>query len=373
MVKKVVRRLRARAGLLYCMSALSAIGFSSPQVLHAQTPIVGNQASKDGVNAPLVLERSIVIPDVPLWPYADHIFIDAANQRVFATPQGSKAVAVLDLKSGRVLKMMTDFSNPHGIYYHPQLKRLFVSDGVKSDMQVYSGDDYSLIKTIPLGPGADALVYDPSSKLIYVANGQKAGKAHSAITAIDPIGMKKVADIPIDTDDFEGLAIDPDKDLLYVSLDEDFAVGVVDVKNRRVVDTWKMPAGNHSPFAIAVDTEHHRLYVACRDDVHGTAMRGSIVVLDTTNGRTVATLPIGGWADGISIDNKRQRIYVSAGVGQIDTYSIGPNDEYRRLSPVETSLLGKTGDYSADLDRMFVSVPQLGLSPALLMVFKPLP
>jgi DNA-binding beta-propeller fold protein YncE len=252
------------------------------------------------------------------------------------------------------------------------LKRLFVTDGASGDMKVFSGEDYSLIKTIPLTVGTDGLVYDPHSQLLYVNNGgEGAGMKQAVISAVDTVRMEKVADISIATLGLEGAVVDSGKQLLYVELDEaDNAVAVVDLTKRQTVATWKLPAGGHRAKAIALDTAHARLYVACRD----SSLHGTIFVLDTTNGRAVATMPIGGWADGIFVDGKRQRIYVSAGVGYIETYTIETNDVYRRQATVETSVLAKTSLYSSELDRLYVSVPHLGDDGvAQIMIFKPLP
>ena len=319
---------------------------------------------------PLVPEGSITIPDVPPGPYSDYLFLDMSGGRLFATPQAAKAVAVLDLKTGRVLKMITGIGNPHGVFYDPALQRLFVADGASGDVKVFSGKDYSLIKTIPLARGADGLVYDPRSKYIYVNNGgEDAGMSHALISAVDTAGMEKVADIAIATPGLEASAVDPGKQLLYVNLVDEAAVAVVDLKERRAVRTWKLPTGVHNNIAMALDTAHARLYVASRD----SEMHGSLVVLNSTNGHPITTLPIGGWADGISIDQKRRRIYVSTGVGHVDTYAVGPRDTYRRLPSVDTAVLAKTSLYSSELDRLYVSEPHLGDTMARILIFKPSP
>ncbi len=317
---------------------------------------------------PFVLQSSMTIPGVPLGPYSDHMDIDLVGGRLFATPQAAKAVAVLDLKDGRVLKMITGIGNPHGIFYSPTLKRLFVADGASGDVKVFSGEDYSLIKTVPLAPGADGLVYDPQSQFVYVSNGgEDAGMDHALISAVDTVRMEKVADIPVATRSLEGSAVDSGNQLLYV--EGESTVFVVDLRTHKTVSSWQSP-GKHRYKAIALDVPRARLYLACRD----SSMHGSIIVLDTTNGRPVATLPIGGWADGIFVDQKRQRIYVSTGVGYIETYSIEANDVYRRQARVESDVLAKTSLYSSELDRLYVSVPHLGdYGSAQVMVFKPSP
>jgi DNA-binding beta-propeller fold protein YncE len=327
-------------------------------------------AQASAADRPLVPEGSMTIPAVPPGPYSDYLCIDLIGRRLFATPQAAKAVAVLDLKDGRMLKMIGGIGNPHGVFYSPTLQRLFVADGASGDVKVFSGKDYSLIKTIPVARNADGFVYDPRSKYLYVNNGgEDAGMSHALISAVDTVRMEKVADIPIATPDLEASAVDSGKQLLYVNLVDEAAVAVVDLRKRRVLTTWKLPAGVHNNIAMALDAARARLYVASRD----SAMHGSLIVLDTTNGHAIAKLPIGGWADGISIDHKRHRIYVSTGVGHIDTYAFGAHDTYRREASVDTAVMAKTSVYSSELDRLYVSVPHLGETMAQILIFEPSP
>ncbi|MBS0365246.1 MAG: YncE family protein [Proteobacteria bacterium] len=351
-------RSSARGALLALAAAVSACCLSF------------GAAAASADNAPLALERTMTMPAVPPGPYSDYLSIDLAGKRLFATPQAAKSVAVLNLKDGQVLKMIPGFGNLHGIFYSPAVKRLFVADSEQGNVKVFSGEDYALLKTIPLARGADWLVYEPQSHFIYVNNGgEDAGMDHSLISIVDTVSMQKVADIPVATPGLEASVIDPAKHLLYVNLIDETAVAVVDLKTRRVIDKWKLPAGGHANLAITLDSPHDRLYVACRD----SSMRGSIIVLNAGNGHAVATLPIGGWADGIFVDHKRQRIYASTGVGHIETYSIGAHDVYRRLPTVDTAVMAKTSLYSSELDRLYVSAPHLGNDMAAVMVFRPLP
>ncbi len=318
-------------------------------------------------DAPLILKGSIVIPDVPVGPYSDHMDVDLAGKRLFATPQAAKAVAVLDLEHGRVLRMIGGFGNPHSIFYSARLKRLFVTDGGSGGVKVFSGGDYSLIKTIRLDIGADGMVYDPRSRLLYVNNGgEDAGMRGSVISVVDVAAMRKVADIPIAAPDLEAAVVDSGKQLLYVNLVDESAVAVIDLRKRRSIATWKLPPDAGRNLAIALDIPHARLYVACRE----SPMHGSLFVLDTADGRSIARLPIGGYPDGISIDHKRQRIYVSTGVGHVETYAIGSRDVYHRQPRVDTAIMAKTSLYSSELDRLFVSLPHL-TTDAQIMIFEP--
>lgn len=319
-----------------------------------------------GADEPLILNRSIVLQGVPIGPYSDHMDVDLAGKRLFATPQAAKAVAVLDLEDGRVLKMLGGFGNPHSIFYSSSSKRLFVTDDT-SGVKVFDGENYSLIQTIHLAAGADGMVYDPRTRLLYVNNGgEDAGMSHSIISVIDVVRTRKVADIPIASPGLEAAVIDSDRQLLYVNLVDESAIAVVDLRKRRLIVKWKLPAGAGRNLAIALDIPHARLYVACRE----SPMHGSLFVLDSADGRSLARLPIGGYPDGISIDHGRRRIYVSTGVGHVETYTIGPGDTYRRQPRVDTAVMAKTSLYSPQLDRLFVSVPHL-TTDAQIMIFEP--
>lgn len=330
--------------------------------------LAGISFNASAATAPLVQETSIAIPRVPVGPYSDHLAVDPVGMRLFATPQAAKAVAVLDLRSGKLLMMIGGIGDPHGVFYSEKLGRLFVVDGASGDVKVYSGPKYSLIRTIPVMRGADSLVYDPSSRVIYVnSSGEDRGMAHSFVSAVDIVRMTKVRDIPIQTGYLEASALDSKRNLLYVEGESE--IFVVDLGTGRTLHHWWI-LRKHRNKDIALDATHARLYLACRD----SSMHGSVVVLNSNNGRLLTTLPIGGWVDGIFLDARRERIYLSTGVGYIETYSIGPHDEYHRESPVETEILAKTGLYSTALNRLYIDAPHLGdFGTAKVMVFRPMP
>lgn len=359
-------RRRLLGAMLIGAGGLAAAG--SPGVAHAQS----TAGHGDHETPPWVIDRFIRIPNVPVGPYSDSLALDLGRKRLFATPQAAKSVAVIDLATGKVIRMMDGIGNPHGIIFDAKQDRLLVVDGAAGDLKVFSGKDYAPLKSIPLHPGADMAAYNPQTRTYYVnASGEGSGPDRSTISAIDIDGLRKTADIPIASAVLEGSVVDPDSRRLYVALREQSAVAAIDLADRRVVATWKMPRAEQVTWVMAPDAASSRLFVVCRNAVHETAMQGSIVVLDTRSGRVVQDLPIGGWADSIFIDRRRRRLYVSTGVGFVETYSIDGNDSYRRLPRVETAVLAKTSLYSPELDRLFVTVPRLGTADARIIVLKP--
>jgi DNA-binding beta-propeller fold protein YncE len=316
---------------------------------------------------PLGLVQTIEMPDVPAGPYADHMALDPAGQRLFTTPQAAHAVDVLDLRSGTVLRSIRHFDDPHAVFYRGDRGRLFVTDG-KGTLEVLDARSYRRIKSIRLQADADGMTYDPRTELLYVANGgADAGKSYSLVSVIDTAAETKTGDIRIDAPALEAMAIDDATDSLYVNLPDKNAIAVVDLKARSIRRVWLLTRATRNE-VFALDSGHHALYVGCNEG----DVRGSILVLDTTSGKELDKLAIGSWVDSMFYDARRQRIYASTGIGEVFTYERRSDGGYRALDPVDTAVMARTSLYSAELDRLFVMVPHLGWTPSKVLVFSPL-
>jgi DNA-binding beta-propeller fold protein YncE len=317
--------------------------------------------------APLTPVQTIELPEVPAGPYVDHMAIDLNGRRLFTTPQAQKAVAVLDLATGKVIATIRGLANPHAVHYREDRNRLFVTDGDDGSVKVFDATNYRAIKSIRLEVGADGIGYDSKTGFLYVANGGgDAGKAFSLISIVDTVREEKTGDIRVDAASLEAMVIDPSSDRLYANLPDANAIAVISLEKRRVTDTWpiKMSARNE---AFALDPARHRLYVGC----NAGDVRGSIVVVDTQTGKELQTLPVGSWVDSMFYDSARQRIYASSGVGEVFTFERRADGTYNALAPVDTAVMARTALYSAELDRLFVMVPHLGWTAAKVLVFRP--
>jgi DNA-binding beta-propeller fold protein YncE len=118
--------------------------------------------------------------------------------------------------------------------------------------------------------------------------------------------------------------------------------------------------------AIALDEDHHRLFVGCRN----SDMGGNIVVIDTQTGKEIEGLPIGGWVDYLAWDPLSKRIYASCGTGYAYVYQEREPDRYELAGKAETAVMAKTALLVPELHRLFVSVPHIGGAPARILVFQ---
>jgi len=100
---------------------------------------------------------------------------------------------------------------------------------------------------------------------------------------------------------------------------------------------------------MALDERDHRLFVVTR-------LPARLVVLDTEQGKRVATLPTIGDCDDVFYDERLHRIYAIGGEGGISVFQQRDADHYDELGRIKTVSGARTGFFSAELDKLYVAV-----------------
>src|SRR5215471_8659582 len=321
-------------------------------VLGVQTP------AQD--SAPLKLVQTFKLsPDIK--GNFDHFAIDLKTNRLFATPEGYKAVLVLDAWSGKLIHTIRGIEKPHAILYREDLHHLYVTDGEAGELKIYDGINYALLSTVKLLLDADSIGYDPATKLLYIDNG--GGDVHetySMISLVDTTAGKKVADIKVDGDTLEAIRLEESSPKIYVNNKAKSQVEVIDRNKREIVASWPVTTGKTN-VAMALDEANHRLFIACRS--------GDIVVFDTSSGKELTALPITKGVDDLVYDPGSRRLYASAD-GSVDVYEQTGPDHYTLVGKVPTGPFGRTSLLVPALQRYFVAVPQHGTESAEILVFE---
>jgi hypothetical protein len=81
-----------------------------------------------------------------------------------------------------------------------------------------------------------------------------------------------------------------------------------------------------------------------------------MVVIDGTNGRLIASLPIGRGNDAVAFDPIRKRVFSSNGRdGTITAYQELSPDRYAALPPIETVVSARTMSLDPDTGDLFVA------------------
>ncbi len=324
---------------------------------HAEPPDTASVPQSE----PLRLLQTIELPGAIKGNF-DHFGIDLEHHRLFATPEDFKAVLVFDLNTGKMLHQIDGIVRPHAIYYRADLNRIYVTDGGDGSIKVYDGETYRLVDRIALLKDADSIGYDISKKYLYIDNGGgDVGQSYSMLSVVDTTGRKKLADIKIDGDTLEAMALDIYRPRIYVNDKAKNQVVVVDRVKREIVATWPLTMGTVN-VAVALDEQRQRLFVGCRS--------GQIVVFDTNTGKELQALPIAKGIDDLIYDPGSRRLYAAAN-GVMDVYGQTDLDHYVSLGSVPTGPGAKTARLSPELNRLFVAAPQSPSKSAHIMIFEP--
>ena len=308
---------------------------------------------------PLKLAQTLMLaPDIK--GNFDHFGVDLKGNRLFATPEGYKAVLVFELNSGKPIHTITGIGKPHAVLYREDLDRIYITDGDAGNVKIFDGKTYALLSSVKLLEDADSIGYDTKTKYLYVDNGGKdVHQTYSMLSVVDTTAGKKLADIKIDGDTLEAMALESSNPRLYVNNKAKNQVDVVNREKRAIVASWPVTKCKTN-VAMAFDEANHRLFVACRD--------GNIAVLDTQSGKEITAVPITKGVDDLTFDPHSKRLYAACD-GNVDIYRQDGPDQYKRLAQVPTGPLGRTARLVPELNRYFVAVPQRGTDSAKILVF----
>ncbi len=299
---------------------------------------------------PLTLLQSIPLPDLHDGDF-DHFAVDLAGHRLFLTAEKNAAVEVIDLQTNKQIHSLTDLDEPHSMIYRADLKKLFVIDGGAAEVKVYDGDTYKRLAAIKLERDADSMVFDPSTKYLYVVNGGRgAHAAFSFVSVLDTTAGKKLADIKIDSDSVEALAIEKSGSRMFVNITGKDAVGVIDRKTRTLIATWPIGQEGKHNVAMVFDETAHRLFISTNNPER-------LIVLNSDSGAIVASLPCGHMVDDMAYDAKSKRIYVT-GTDFVDVFQQKDADHYELVGQVPSAFRAKTAILLPDLNRFYLAVPR---------------
>src|SRR5260370_20029233 len=166
----------------------------------------------------------------------DHFGIDLKGGRLFATPEGYHAVVVFDLKTGKLVNKIDGIGKRHAVLYREDLNRIYVPDGDAGDLKIFDGTTYGLVSSVKLLEDADSIGYDPATKSLYIDNG--GGDVHqtySMLSVIDTTAGKKLADLKIDGETLEAMALEKSTSRIYVNNKARNQLSVFDQSKRKLV------------------------------------------------------------------------------------------------------------------------------------------
>jgi DNA-binding beta-propeller fold protein YncE len=325
------------------------------------TMLLGGTGAAAQTAAPLKMVTKYEMPASVKGRF-DHLGIDLSGNRLFVVGEEAGQVLVFDLATGKFVRAIK-VDHPHAVLYREDLGRLYITDEGKGVLNVYDGKTYELLKAVALKVDTDSIGYDPATHYLYIDNGgDNAHETFTMLSVVDTTAETKLADIKIDGDTLEAMALEKTGDRLFLNNPAKNEVELIDRKTNKLATSWPVKLGKGNA-TMALDEPAHRLFVGCRS--------GAIVVFDTQSGKELQALAVGKGVDDLMFDPAGKRIYAtSGGAGQVDVYKETDPDHYQSLGNIPSGPGAKTGLLAPQLARLFVAVPPRGTTPGEVYVYQ---
>jgi DNA-binding beta-propeller fold protein YncE len=270
-------------------------------------------ASMARAGGPYRLLREIPVAGVGGW---DYLSVDAAGRRLYVS-HGTQVI-VIDIDKDTVVGEIADTPGVHGLAVAPDLKRGFTSNGRENKASIVDLQTLKTLSKVDTGENPDGMLYEPGRQEVYMFNGR--GKS---ATVFEAVTGKVVATIPLDGKP-EFAAADPQAGRVYNNIEDKSEVVVIDTKTHAVVATWPIAPGEEAS-GMAIDLEHHRLFLGCGNKL--------MVMMDSATGKVVASVPIGQGVDANAFDPGTQFAFASCGDG---TVTVAREETPDKLTAVQT-------------------------------------
>jgi len=247
----------------------------------------------------------------------DYLSIDAASHRLYVT-HGTKVV-VIDTQAGKIAGEIADTPGVHGFALAPDLGRGFASNGRENKASIVDLKTLATIQKVDTGENPDAILYEPSHHEVYTFNGR--GKS---ATVFDAKSGHVVATVPL-AGKPEFAQDDVKAGRIYVNIEDQNTIQVIDSAAHKVVDTWPIAPGE-SASGMAFDAEHHRIFIGCDNKL--------MLMIDSTNGKVAYSVPIGEGVDSNWFDPGTQLAFSSN--GRAATVTVAHEDSPSMVKVIQT-------------------------------------
>src|SRR5580700_8879824 len=200
----------------------------------------------------------IELPESGLLSVLDYLTID--NRTLFVTSESSGVLFKVDLDvnhpSLSTVSELPGSGAAHGVALMTDRNVAFITRSEENTVDVFDPTSLRLLARIPVADDADAILYIPSAKLVYVANGDA-----KIATLIDPEKRTTVGTVTL-LGRPEFPALDLRTGLLYQNLEDIDSIVSIDLGERAVTGQWSL-APCEGPSGMAIDSEQRRLFAVC--------------------------------------------------------------------------------------------------------------
>jgi DNA-binding beta-propeller fold protein YncE len=252
------------------------------------------------------------VRDVPLpggTTRFDYQAFDSPAQRLYIAHQGDGVLVVFDTRNQRVLTVVPDVQQAHGVEVAPGLGRIYVTATGNGELAVVDATTFRIVARAPAGDFPDGLAYAPQAGKVFVSDLRGTGDTIIDARTGQPVGHVELGS------DIGNSKYDPATGRIVVAVGGDNHLALIDPATAQVVGSYPLP-GCDGAHGVQVDeAANRRVFVACENNA-------KLVTFDLDSKQASVVADVGDTPDVLALDPGLHRLYVAAESGVVSVFDV---------------------------------------------------
>ncbi len=278
--------------------------------------------------------------------YWDYITFDESTRRLYLS-HGTE-VKVVGADTGEVVGTIPGFQRDHGVALVKELNKGFVSDGSAAQVVVFDLKTLKVTGQIKVGEDADCIIYDPSSKHVFVMNG-----GTKDAMAIDPTSEKVVGTVPMGGR--PEYAVADGKGMIYDNIQDQNEIAALDAHSLTIKARWPIAPAERAA-SLAMDRQHRRLFIGGRNKI--------FAIMNADTGKVIQTFPIGDGVDANFYEPKTGLVFAATREGILHIFHEDTPDKFSLVENVKTEPGARNMALDPQTHNVYLDTADLGPPPA---------
>jgi DNA-binding beta-propeller fold protein YncE len=273
-----------------------------------------------------------------LDPATHHLLIPRTNR-----------ISVVDTQTGKVLAEIEGMSNLRDMALDNTGKFGYatdVTDGTAAFVRVFDRSANKLVASIPTGPVPFAIVFDPTTRLVFAFS----SRAHN-VAVIDTASNQTISTIALGGR--PGSAVGDGNGNIFVALPAQGEIQRIDAATKKVTASWPLTPCT-GPANLAIDKLRRQLFTTCEDH--------NLVAVSADTGRVTAIGKAPDNAGDLDFDPHSNMLFLADPAGLLTVFRRESPTRYTRLPEIKTQPGARTMTVNHDDGKAYLATAKFGLN-----------